>query len=92
MTAVTRLLIACAAAALPLAAAMAPLTAAAQSGDAAYCTAMTNADRSTVPKAQTPTATVPVAIAKCEAGDPAAGIPALEQALKDAQVTLPRRG
>ena len=36
-------------------------------------------------------ADVPVAMAKCDAGDPAVGIPILEKALKDAKVNLPPR-
>jgi len=92
MTATTKFLIACTAAALPLAAAMAPLSAAAQSGDAAYCKALSATYRSSIPKTQLPTVAVPVAMAKCDAGDPADAIPVLEQALKAGQVTLPPRG
>jgi hypothetical protein len=91
MTAMTKLLIACTAIALPLAVSIVPLTAAAQSADAAYCKALSNTVRNTVPKGQSPTVAVPVAIAKCESGDTAAGIPVLEQALRNAQITLPSR-
>ena len=91
MTAMTKFLIACAASALPLAASMVPLTAAAQSSDAAYCKVLSETVRSTIPKSQSPTVSVPVAIAKCATGDTAAGIPVLEQALRNAQVTLPSR-
>lgn len=91
MTAMTKFLVACTAVALPLAAAMAPLTASAQSGDVAYCKALSDAYRSTISKTQMPSVSVPVAIAKCEAGDPADGIPVLENALRDGQVTLPPR-
>jgi hypothetical protein len=87
----TKLVIACTAVALPLAASMVPLTAAAQSDDTAYCRALSSTVRNTIPKTQSPTVSIPVAIAKCEAGDSAAAIPVLEHALRDAQVTLPRR-
>ena len=36
-------------------------------------------------------ANVPTAIAECNKGNPAAGIPVLEKALTDAKVTLPTR-
>jgi hypothetical protein len=91
MTALTKVLIACTAIALPLAASMVPLSAAAQSPDTAYCKALSDTVRNTIPKGQSPTVSVPVAIAKCEAGDTAAGIPVLEQALRNAQVALPSR-
>jgi hypothetical protein len=91
MTAMTKFLIACTSIVLPLAASMVPLTAAAQSADAAYCKVLSDTVRNTIPKSQSPTVSVPVAIAKCEAGDTTAGIPVLEQALRNAQVTLPSR-
>ena len=91
MTGVTKFLIVCSTIALPLAAGALPLAAAAQSSDAGYCEALSTAYRSTIPKGANPTATVPVAMAKCAAGDTAIGIPVLEQALRDARVTLPKR-
>ena len=92
MTTMTKFLMACSTIALPLAAAaVLPFAAAAQSNDAGYCEALSTAYRSTLPKGTDPTATVPVAMAKCAAGDTASGIPALEQALRDAKVTLPSR-
>jgi hypothetical protein len=91
MTGVTKLLLVCSTIALPLAAAALPLAAAAQSADAGYCEALSNTYRNVVPKTGNPTAAAPVAMAKCAAGDTAAGIPVLEQALRDARVTLPPR-
>jgi hypothetical protein len=84
MTTMTKVLLAAAAFALPFAAA-------AQSNDAKYCKALSDTYRQTVAKDTTPNADVPVAMAKCEAGDPAVGIPILEKALKDAKVNLPPR-
>jgi hypothetical protein len=78
MTGVTKLLLVCSTIALPLA-------------DAGYCQALSNTYRNVVPKTGNPTAAAPVAMAKCAAGDTAAGIPVLEQALRDARVTLPPR-
>jgi hypothetical protein len=75
-----------------------PFTAAhAQSSDAAYCRAL--ADNYTTyvndPNSRRPqpaNAEVQSAIAKCQAGDTAAGIPPLEKALTNARITLPSRG
>jgi len=91
MTGMTKLLIVCSTIALPLAVAALPLAAAAQSTDAGYCEALSDTYRNTVPKTASPTASVPIAMAKCAAGDAADGIPVLEQALRDARVTLPPR-
>jgi hypothetical protein len=88
----TKFLMACSAIALPLVAAGLPLAAAAQSNDAAYCAALSNTYRHTAPHGASPGATIPVAMAKCEAGATADGIPVLEQALRNARVTLPPRG
>ena len=69
----------------------------AQSADAAYCQALTDkyttyvADRNEHRPAPALVG-VTAAIAKCGAGDTAAGIPALEKALTDAGVALPSRG
>jgi hypothetical protein len=87
-----KFLAACTAVALPFAAASFPVAASAQSTDAAYCSALIKLYRSTVSTHEDPSATVPVAMAKCDAGDTATGIPVLEQALKDDGVTLPPRG
>lgn len=92
MTGMTKLLIVCSTVALPLAVAALPIAAAAQSqSDAGYCSALSETYRNTIPKTGTPTASVPVAMAQCAAGNTTAGIPVLEQALRDARVTLPPR-
>jgi hypothetical protein len=70
---------------------MAPIVASAQSSDAGYCRALTEAYRNSVTTTADPNAIVPVAISKCAAGDTAAGIPVLEQALRQAKVDLPSR-
>ncbi len=73
-----------------------PLAAQAQSGDAAYCKALTDKYRTYV----TPpgrgsgahgNAAVETAIAQCTS-DPQRSIPAIEGALKDAKIDLPPRG
>lgn len=84
MTTMTKILIACSVITLPF-------TAFAQSADAKYCRALTDSYRETYSRSQNPVAEVPMAIAKCEAGDTATGIPILEKALRDAKVTLPSR-
>jgi hypothetical protein len=81
VTSATKILVACLVLGLPL-------TAAAQSNDVAYCRALSHAYRSTAPKTQTPSVEIPVAIAKCHAGD-TSGIATLEKALRDAKVELP---
>jgi hypothetical protein len=74
-----------------------PFAAFAQSNDAAYCMALgTKYDRyvsnpSMGRGSQPPNAAIDEAKAKC-ASNPAAGIPVLEQALKDAKVDLPPHG
>ena len=69
---------------------MSPLSAQAQSNDAKYCAAMIDLYRTYV-GANRASGPVPEAIAACNSGNTAAGIPVLEQALKDAQITLPPR-
>ena len=91
MIGITKLLIACSTIALPLAVTALPVAAAAQSNDFAYCKALTDAYRHTASPHATPAVDVPVAMAKCEAGDTAIGIPVLEQALTNAKVVLPPR-
>lgn len=83
MTTMTKILIACSVITLPL-------TAFAQSDDARYCHALSETYRLTAARSEVD-AEVPVAIAKCKAGDTATGIPILEKALRDAKVTLPTR-
>ncbi len=68
-----------------------PLTGFAQSADAKYCATLTKLYRATVPQHSAAMNTVPAAIAKCEAGDYAVGIPVLEKALTNAKVKLPAR-
>lgn len=82
---------------LPLAAAAQPLPAG--SADAAYCEKLTKLYRTYInnpedprPTQVSPTAEFEVAIAKCHAGDTAAGIPPLEKALRNARINLPARG
>jgi len=62
----------------------------ASADDAAYCRALAASWRktSTASPAQGP---VPEAIAQCDAGNTAAGIPVLEKALTDSKVPLPKR-
>jgi hypothetical protein len=91
MNIITKLLVAGTAVALPFAAVNVPFTAAAQSPDAAYCATLSKLYRNTVPKTQDANVEVPVAMAKCDEGDTATGIPILERALKDMGVTLPPR-
>jgi hypothetical protein len=83
--------------ALPLAAsAQAPSPA---SGDAAYCGKLIGLYRTYInnpsdprPAYVSPVAEDEVAIARCKAGDTAAGIPRLEKVLRNVSMTLPARG
>jgi hypothetical protein len=84
MTTMTKFLAGCMTVALPFAAA-------AQANDAGYCSALSNTYRHTAPKGAVPTVSIPVAMAQCAAGNTAGGIPVLEQALRNAKVTLPPR-
>jgi hypothetical protein len=59
--------------------------------DLAYCRTMSQMYRRNVAAAQAD-ADAGNALAKCEAGDFAAGIPVLEKLLTDARMTLPKRG
>ena len=65
----------------------------AQTNDAKYCQALIDKYRANVSSAGQSGGgdAVPVAIAKCQAGDTSAGIPVLEQALRDNKVALPPR-
>jgi hypothetical protein len=58
--------------------------------DAAYCRALAQKWRDSV-RRDSVDATGPTAIAKCDAGDYAAGIPVLVKLLNDAKVPLPPR-
>ena len=69
------------------------------SADARYCDRLIGLYRTYVnnpddprPVYQSPQAAQETAIASCKAGNPAAGIPVLEKALRDNKVTLPARG
>ena len=75
-------------------------TASAQTNaDASYCAKLISLYRTYVNNPEDPRPTFPspvasheTAIANCKAGNTAAGIPVLEQALRDNKFTLPVRG
>jgi hypothetical protein len=69
--------------------ALAPVVAFGQSSDAQYCQALADLYRKV--NKNNYEANVPTAIAECNKGNTAAGIPVLEKALTDAKVTLPTR-
>jgi hypothetical protein len=78
------------------AALLVPAAAFAQMSDAAYCNALSNAYETYVSGAQgrspkSPEVDAQEAIAQCKAGNTATGIPVLEQKLRDAKVSLPKR-
>jgi len=74
-----------------------PTAAFAQSSDADYCNALAQRYQTYVSNTATgrnpasPSAEAQNAIAQCKAGNTAAGIPVLEQKLRDAKVELPKR-
>ena len=74
-----------------------PSLASAQMSDADYCQALTQRYHTLVGSAATghnpqpPPVDVEAAMAQCKAGNTAAGIPVLEQKLRDAKVELPKR-
>jgi hypothetical protein len=68
-----------------------PQQSSAPSNSAAYCATLSEIYRKTAPQHRGPSATVPTAIAQCQTGNTADGIPVLEQALRNEGVTLPRR-
>jgi hypothetical protein len=77
-----------------------PLTASAQDAgaDLRYCAELTRLYRTYVnnpddprPTFASPNVTHEAAIASCKSGNTAAGIPVLEQALRDNKLTLPQR-
>ena len=68
-----------------------PQQASALSNSAAYCATLSEIYRKTAPQHRGPSATVPTAIAQCQSGNTAEGIPVLEQALRNEGVTVPRR-
>jgi hypothetical protein len=80
------------------AALLVPAAAFAQMSDADYCKALTQqyqkyvANIATGKSPQPAPVDVQSAIAQCQAGNTAAGIPVLEQKLRDAKIDLPKRG
>jgi hypothetical protein len=81
---------------LPAIALSLPSAAFAQSNDAQYCQALSAKYDAYLNMgqnrgAQPQSIAAQVAVAKCKAGDTAAGIPPLEKALKDAKLDLPPR-
>jgi hypothetical protein len=64
---------------------------AAYADDASYCAALSKAYREYAAPQSSANADATAAIAKCAAGDTAAGIPTLEKVLTDAKVTLPKK-
>jgi hypothetical protein len=83
---------------VPAVAALMPFGVSAQTSDANYCRALSQkyeAYISSKTMGRTPgqgTVDGSVAIEQCKAGNTAAGIPVLEQKLRDARVDLPPRG
>jgi hypothetical protein len=68
-----------------------PQQSSAPPNDAAYCATLSDIYRKTAPQHRDPSATVPTAIAQCQSGHTADGIPVLEQALRNEGMTLSRR-
>ena len=90
-----KLSIKCAGAALAMAV---PLAAFAQGNEAAYCKALSDKYQTYVSNMQSGRSPMPespdirIAIDQCNKGNTAAGIPVLEQKLRNAKVDLPPRG
>ena len=90
-----KLSIKCAGAALAMAV---PLAAFAQGNEAAYCKALGDKYQTYVSNMQSGRSPMPespdvrIAIDQCNKGNTAAGIPVLEQKLRNAKVDLPPRG
>jgi hypothetical protein len=80
-----------------ISAALVPAAAFAQMSDADYCSALGQAYQRYVADMQSGRAPMPAqvdaqtAISQCQAGNTTAGIPVLEQKLRDAKVELPKR-
>jgi len=78
--------------------ACAPLAALAQGGDAAYCKALSEkyetylANMTNGRSPQPDSVDGRVAMEQCKAGNTVAGIPVLEQKLRNAKIDLPPRG
>jgi len=82
---------------MPLVAVGLPLTASAQTSDAAYCKALTAKYEAFVDNMkghsnQPGGVDGSVAVEQCKAGNTAEGIPVLERKLQDAKIGLPTRG
>jgi hypothetical protein len=74
-----------------------PATASARSDDTAYCVQLSALYRrhlgsGTVLGQNLPDASATTAMDQCQRGNTAAGIQVLEKKLRDAQITLPKRG
>lgn len=67
-----------------------PVGAFGQSDDAKYCQALMDVFRN-LATSNSPNPDIPLAMENCASGDPAAGIPIIEKALRDAKVALPPR-
>jgi hypothetical protein len=81
---------------MPFIAVAFPLTAFAQSGDAAYCRALAEKYEAFLVNMnghsqQEGSLDGSVAVAQCREGNPTAAIPVLEQKLNEAKIPLPRR-
>ena len=81
---------------MPIVAVAFPLTAFAQTNDAAYCKALSKKYEAFVVNmsghsVQPGGLDGNAAVEQCKAGNTAAGIPVLEQKLRDARIELPRR-
>ena len=77
---------------------LSPAVVSAQTGDAAYCRALGDKYQTYVSNMQSGRSPMPespdvrIAIDQCSKGNTAAGIPVLEQKLRNAKVDLPPRG
>lgn len=67
-----------------------PFVGSAQADDARYCQALSKTYRDTA-VTSAPNLVVPVAMAQCESGEFSSAIPVLEQALRNALISLPPR-
>ena len=77
---------------------LSPIVVSAQTGDTAYCKALGDKYQTYVSNMQSGRSPMPespdvrIAIDQCSKGNTAAGIPVLEQKLRNAKVDLPPRG
>ena len=78
--------------------ALSPLVASAQTSDATYCKALVEKYETYLVSTSTGKSPMPesadgrMAVNECNSGNPAKGIPVLEQKLRNAKVDLPPRG